>query len=85
MPSQEFVGIEKSVQMITVRHHNAWRVMIPVIMKDRLFYPFFTIDSFLLTTKYGILLFKKGSLVPEYANGKDTDVDQMYHDVTLAV
>ena len=30
-------------------------------------------DSFLLATKYRILLFTKGSQVSEYANGKDPD------------
>ena len=57
MPRLEFVGIKKSVQMVAFGDNNAWRVMINADREGQLFYPFLTMDSFLLTTKYRILLF----------------------------
>ena len=74
-------GIEKSVQRITVWHHEACRVMTNLDQEGQIFQSNLLRNNgffFLLTIKYHILCFKKGlPEVPEYA--------EMRHDMMTSL
>ena len=72
-------GIEKSVLMITVLHHESWRVVTNIDCKVQIFYLILTqiMDSFLLTIKYHNCIFKKGS--QKFQNTLRCDILYWHH------